>query len=110
MTTQGTLERADVLVRGGRVVEVGSGLAAAAGANVIEANGRPLTPGLFGGITGLGISEIELESSTVDRSALVGSGAPARASCPGPNSTSPRHSMPMRPQSASIAPRASRSR
>ena len=78
LTAQGTLERADVLLRGGRVVEVGSGLAAA-GAQVIEANGRPLTPGLFGGITGLGISEIELESSTVDRTAVVD----RRASGPG---------------------------
>ncbi len=83
LTAQGTLERADVLVRGGRVVEVGSGLAAA-GAHVIEANGRPLTPGLFGGITGLGVVEIELESSTVDRSALVGSGASGPGFVPRP--------------------------
>ena len=84
LTAKGTLERADVLVRGGRVVEVGSGLAATAGATVVEANGRPLTPGLFGGITGLGIVEIELESSTVDRSALVGDGASGPAFVPRP--------------------------
>jgi len=84
VTAKGTLERADVLVRGGRVVEVGSGLAAAAGATVVEANGRPLTPGLFGGITGLGVVEIELESSTVDRSALVGDGASGPAFVPRP--------------------------
>ncbi len=83
MTAGGTLERADVLVRGGRVVEVGNGLAAA-GATVIEANGRPLTPGLFGGITALGVSEIELESSTVDRSALVGSGTSGPGFVPRP--------------------------
>jgi hypothetical protein len=84
LTAKGTLERADVLVRGGRVVEVGSGLAATAGATVVEANGRPLTPGLFGGITGLGVVEIELESSTVDRSALVGDGASGPAFVPRP--------------------------
>ena len=83
MTASGTLERADVLVRGGRVVEVGNGLAAA-GATVIEANGRPLTPGLFGGITALGVSEIEMESSTVDRSALVGSGTSGPGFVPRP--------------------------
>ncbi|MBK7904513.1 MAG: amidohydrolase family protein [Proteobacteria bacterium] len=83
MAAQGTLERADVLVRGGRVVEVGSGLAAA-GATVIEANGRPLTPGLFGGITALGISEIEQESSTVDRAALVDSGTSGPGFVPRP--------------------------
>jgi hypothetical protein len=84
LTSKGTLERADVLVRNGRVVEVGNGLAAGSGTTVIEANGRPLTPGLFGGITELGIVEIELESSTVDNSALVRGGAGGPALAPRP--------------------------
>jgi Amidohydrolase family len=67
VTERGTLERTDVLVRGGRIVTVGSGLSAA-GATVIDADGRPLTPGLFGGITGLGTIEVSLEPSTVDNS------------------------------------------
>jgi imidazolonepropionase-like amidohydrolase len=66
---RGTLDRADVLVRNGRVAQVGTGLAATAGATVVDAQGRALTPGLFGGITGLGIEEISQEPSTVDRSA-----------------------------------------
>ena len=65
VTERGTLERADVLVRNGRIAAVGTGLAAA-GATVIDANGRPLTPGLFGGITALGVVEVSLEKSTVD--------------------------------------------
>jgi hypothetical protein len=65
VTERGTLERADVLVRGGRIAAVGTGLQAG-GAAVVEANGRPLTPGLFGGITGLGVVEVSLEQSTVD--------------------------------------------
>lgn len=65
VTERGTLERTDVLVQGGRIAAVGTGLAAA-GATVVEANGRPLTPGLFGGITGLGVVEVSLEQSTVD--------------------------------------------
>jgi hypothetical protein len=65
VTERGTLERTDVLVRNGRVAAVGTGLAAA-GATVIDANGRPLTPGLFGGITALGVVEVSLEKSTVD--------------------------------------------
>jgi cytosine/adenosine deaminase-related metal-dependent hydrolase len=69
---RGTLDRADVLVRNGRIAEVGSGLVARAGATVVDAQGRPLTPGLFGGITGLGIEEVELEPSTVDRSTVYG--------------------------------------
>ena len=65
VTERGTLERTDVLVRSGRIAAVGTGLAAS-GATVVEADGRPLTPGLFGGITGLGVVEITLEQSTVD--------------------------------------------
>lgn len=67
VTERGTLDRTDVLVRGGRIVSIGNGLTAA-GATAIDANGRPLTPGLFGGITALGTVEIELEPSTVDNS------------------------------------------
>jgi N-acyl-D-aspartate/D-glutamate deacylase len=78
VTERGTLERADVLVRGGRIAAVGSNLAAA-GAAVVEANGRPLTPGLFGGITALGVEEVSLEPSTVDNASPRGddAGAPA---------------------------------
>jgi catechol 2,3-dioxygenase-like lactoylglutathione lyase family enzyme len=65
VTERGTLERSDVLVRNGRIAAVGSNLGAA-GAVVVEANGRPLTPGLFGGITALGVEEISQEPTTVD--------------------------------------------
>ncbi|NJD32203.1 MAG: amidohydrolase family protein [Gammaproteobacteria bacterium] len=70
----GTLERADVLVQNGRVAQVGSGIAATPSADVIDARGRPLTPGLFGGITALGVEEISLEPSTVDSSTAYGEG------------------------------------
>ncbi|GIX34647.1 MAG: periplasmic amidohydrolase [Lysobacteraceae bacterium] len=43
---QGVLEQADVLVRKGRIAEVGRGLAAPRGAEVVEAEGMHLTPGL----------------------------------------------------------------
>jgi hypothetical protein len=62
----GTLEHTDVLVQDGRVAAVGKGLAAPAGANIIDANGRPLTPGLFGGVTQIGLEEVNLEASTYD--------------------------------------------
>ncbi|MDH4105874.1 MAG: amidohydrolase family protein [Gammaproteobacteria bacterium] len=75
LSSQGTLERGDVLLRNGRVAGIGGNLAAGPGATVIEANGRPLTPGLFGGITGLGVTEIELEAATDDRTAFTGSRA-----------------------------------
>jgi hypothetical protein len=62
----GTLENADVLVQGGRIAAVGAGLAAPAGATVVEAKGRPLTPGLFGGISQIGLEEVNQEPSTYD--------------------------------------------
>ena len=42
-TAQGTLQGADVLVRNGRIAAIGNGLDAA-GVQVVEAEGRPLTP------------------------------------------------------------------
>src|SRR5690606_38594625 len=61
----GVLKGADVLVRDGRIAAVGSGLDAA-GATVVDARGRPLTPGLFAGLSGLGIEEGSGERSTLD--------------------------------------------
>ncbi len=43
----GRLERADLLVRDGRIVQVGPGLAAPSGAAVIDAAGKHVTPGLI---------------------------------------------------------------
>ena len=63
---QGTLKNADVLVRGGVIQSVGTGLAAPAGVETIDAAGKPLTPALFGGITEIGIEEISGESATND--------------------------------------------
>ena len=62
----GTLANADVLVQNGRIADVGIVLAAPAGATVIDAKGRELTPGIFGGLTQLGLEELSLEPSTVD--------------------------------------------
>ena len=47
MGPQGILEDADLLVREGRVVEVGPGLEAPADAQVIDAAGKHVTPGLI---------------------------------------------------------------
>jgi imidazolonepropionase-like amidohydrolase len=48
MTAAGpTLERADVLVRGGRIAAVRADLAAPAGARVVDVSGRWVTPGLI---------------------------------------------------------------
>ena len=81
---RGTLERADVLVTGGRIAAVGAGLAAGPGTTVIDAGGRPLTPGFFGGITGLGVEEVSQEPSTVDSSTSYGDGRSGAGFAPRP--------------------------
>jgi len=70
-TAQGTLQGADVLVRNGRIAAIGNGLDAA-GVQVVEAEGRPLTPALFGGISGIGIEEVSAEDPTTDGSLGLG--------------------------------------
>ena len=73
----GTLERADVLVRDGRVQAVGASLAAADGASVVDATGKVVTPGLFAGITAIGLEEVSLEAGTVDQAYAPGTQTPA---------------------------------
>jgi len=70
---QGTLQNADVLIAGGKVRAVGVGLIAPANAQVIDAQGRPLSPTLFGGITEIGLEEVSGEKSTVDETLALGS-------------------------------------
>ncbi len=76
--TRGVLAAHDVLVQGGVVRAVGSGLAAPAGVTVLDAKGRPLTAGLFGGFTGLGIEEVSAEAATVDAALALGAQVPAQ--------------------------------
>lgn len=66
LTSAGKLANADVLVRNDKIAAVGRGLAAPDDATIVEANGKPLTPGLFAGLTGIGLREVSGESSTVD--------------------------------------------
>ena len=73
-TARGTLQAADVLVRGGRIAAVGSGLSAG-GVQEIDARGLPLTPALFGGITGIGIEEVSGEDATTDNALALGADA-----------------------------------
>ena len=78
VAAQGTLQNADVLVRGGRISAIGSGLAAPAGVAVVEGQGRPLTPALFAGITGIGVDEVSGEAQTVDASVDLANQQPMR--------------------------------
>ena len=66
ITAEGTRENTDVLVRAGRIAAIGSGLEAPAGVTVVDAKGRDLTPGIFGGLTQIGLEELSQEATTVD--------------------------------------------
>lgn len=67
MGPQGTMKDTDVLLRDGRVHRIGTGLSAAGSdPAVIEADGRPLTPGLFAGITAIGLGEVSAVDESVD--------------------------------------------
>jgi hypothetical protein len=66
VSSQGTLHNTDVWVRGGRIVAIGSAAAAPPGTVIIEAKGRDLTPGLFGGLSDIGLEEVAAEAETVD--------------------------------------------
>lgn len=74
---RGTLKNADVLVQGGVIRAIGTGLLTPAGIAVHEANGKPLTPGLFGGLSDIGLEEVSAEKSTVDSTlTMAGDGRP----------------------------------
>ncbi|MBT8041503.1 MAG: amidohydrolase, partial [Gammaproteobacteria bacterium] len=60
------MQNADILVRDGKVHSLGAELEAPLDAVVIEAAGRPVTPGLFAGITAHGLAEISMVQGSVD--------------------------------------------
>ena len=55
-----------VLIRDGRIVQVGSGVAVPAGAVRVDATGKNVTPGLFDSGTNLGVVEIEAVDAAND--------------------------------------------
>jgi imidazolonepropionase-like amidohydrolase len=70
------VEGGTVVVRDGRVVAAGAGIAVPAGVPVVDAGGRWVTPGLFAGFTRMGIVEVDGVSETDDSAA---SGSPFNA-------------------------------
>lgn len=57
---------ATIIVRGERIVQIGKDIPIPEGARVIDAKGKPVTPGFIESNTQLGQVEVELEASTVD--------------------------------------------
>ena len=62
----------DLLVKDGKIAAIGKGLAAPAGARVVEAQGRPVTSGVFGGLNRIGLEEIGLDSANGDYAQRLG--------------------------------------
>ena len=55
-----------VVVRNGRVVAAGAGVRVPAGAQVIDATGKWVTPGIIAGFSRLGLSEVDLSADGSD--------------------------------------------
>jgi imidazolonepropionase-like amidohydrolase len=58
-----------VIIRDGRIVAVGAGLPVPAGASVIDATGKYVTPGIIAGMSDIGITEVEGVRETNDAGA-----------------------------------------
>ena len=69
MGKDGTLENTDVLISNGKIQKIGRNLSVPKDdVLVFEADGKPLTPGFFAGITGLGITEVSAVEESTDTS------------------------------------------
>jgi Amidohydrolase family len=88
VSAAGVLTHGDILIRDGEVVALGTAVPAPANAERIEAAGRPVTPGLFGGIGRLGIEEIGLEPTVDDYALKLGAMRPEFDVTPAFNSES----------------------
>lgn len=63
------IENGTVVIRDGRVVAAGAGVAVPAGAEVIDASGKWVTPGIVAGFSRLGLVEVDGVSGTNDSAA-----------------------------------------
>jgi imidazolonepropionase-like amidohydrolase len=64
--THGTIENGTVVMQGGKITAVGANAAIPAGAQVIDATGMIIYPGLIDSETQLGLTEISAENMTND--------------------------------------------
>ena len=62
------IEDGTLVIRDGKIAAVGPGVEVPAGAQVIDAKGLQVYPGLFDAVTQMGLSEIGAVSATVDTS------------------------------------------
>jgi len=64
--SDGIMENGVILIENNRISEIGDDVNIPAGAEIIDASGMTITPGLFDSYTQLGLVEIGAERSTVD--------------------------------------------
>ena len=60
------IESGSILIRDGRIVEIGDEISAPAGATVVDASGLDVYPGMMDSVSQLGLTEIGSVSATVD--------------------------------------------
>jgi imidazolonepropionase-like amidohydrolase len=65
-SSSGPLDNATIVIRDGKIISVGAGLAPPPGAQVIDAQNRVVTPGLMNASTQLGLVEVSGVDETVD--------------------------------------------
>jgi len=66
MDKAGVLENTDVLISGGEIRKIGQDLPVPADIHVFNADGKPLTPGFFAGVSSIGITEVSAVDGSVD--------------------------------------------
>ena len=71
-TGSSPMEDATIVISGGRIASIASGARPPAGARVIDAAGRIVTPGLMNGATQLGLTEVASADETNDQSVSSG--------------------------------------
>lgn len=72
LTTDFPIDDATVVITDGRIVSVTASAPAPAGARIVDAGGRPVTPGLMHAATQLGLIEVSSATETVDHTAKAG--------------------------------------
>ena len=72
MSGRGILAGTDLVITDGRIAAIGADLDPPEGAAVIDAAGRPVTPGFFGGVGHMGVEEIGLEPTEGDYALALG--------------------------------------
>jgi imidazolonepropionase-like amidohydrolase len=69
LTADAPIENATIVITDGRLMSVGAGLQTPQGARVVDAGGKPVTPGLMPPVSHLGLMEVGAASETVDHTA-----------------------------------------